>query len=923
MYTQKLQQNGQMGYQGTARIKLEHLQFPWEELKGFDKKNANRLKLVFKTEGKCRREEPQNFISAVIDQDDLNRAMAESEVSAARLLDNREGLAPRLDFPAGFSLNCFDGQDRIRAARDFLPSGDRWWTVQLFTPDTSEDLKLFLSEQYSNEQKPHPGKIYRKVRRYQIQGNTDLELKWTSRLSNHQQICLKRLFLHKEITAAFDALLDIPGLWGGFMLSSLNKVLAMRCDELIIKYLANIKEVWSYLLGGDTHKMSLVDRATVEALELHAPRASSLDYEIITSKLRNRSIFSNFEDSERAEIERNVVLCTDCLIPSLFSFFRDVTYLQSLSNCLKWLTDLPPHATLFSAMSKKLTGEGKDILIQVTETKFRTQSGSLEDRVDFGWRQLFAFAMRYHREIPFHKKVTLAKPQLLNNKRIVELYAEVAYQLGYRSDKITAAKKNSFHTSYESNVVKPTFVTDGCNEPKKRRCGLPRLDAYRDHRESLYIDNLHSAIEETAEGITPLFVQRSIYLNFFGLPNPSPEMPEDQQPEMMTTEPHQNQHQSQPISPNLHNRDFEMSQALGSPQHPHQITDSISSGLQEQRINSNTAAPQREVSAESTNPNAGALLLQPPYPEVRSQDVVTYQNQLIPPTLHNRDAEKFWALEPPQKPLQITGSISPGLQSHRISSNTAALQREVTAENTSANAGALLVQSSPPEGQSSPSEVHSQHFVTTQPHQNQLIGPRLQYRDVEMSEALESPQLHQITDSISPRLQEQRINSDTVAPPREVFAESTNPNAGELLVQSNTQEMQSNSIDGTIFGQSNTPEAHGELVLYNGHRERESQKYKLWYLTMLTFHSGPNWDMGLDEIKCYNLFDWMRGMKNLTPKMSMYFAGHWELDDIFLQRFADQSEWDIIVIIGEPTSAEVEKMRLHAAKWLAELEREL
>lgn len=35
-----------------------------------------------------------------------------------------------------------------------------------------------------------------------------------------------------DICAAFDALLPIPGLWGSMSIGSLNRVLALKCDEV-------------------------------------------------------------------------------------------------------------------------------------------------------------------------------------------------------------------------------------------------------------------------------------------------------------------------------------------------------------------------------------------------------------------------------------------------------------------------------------------------------------------------------------------------------------------------------------------------------------------------------------------------------------------------------------------------------------------
>ena len=37
------------------------------------------------------------------------------------------------------------------------------------------------------------------------------------------------------VAAAFDALLVIPGLWGGFILTTLHKMIAMKCDEVSVR----------------------------------------------------------------------------------------------------------------------------------------------------------------------------------------------------------------------------------------------------------------------------------------------------------------------------------------------------------------------------------------------------------------------------------------------------------------------------------------------------------------------------------------------------------------------------------------------------------------------------------------------------------------------------------------------------------------
>lgn len=93
-------------------------------------------------------------------------------------------------------------------------------------------MDRFLSEQYSNEQQPHGGEVYRKI--LQNQGDEVLVQKWKSHLSKHGQRCFDQLTRHTKLAAAFNALLVIPGLWGGFILTTLHKVMAMKCDEVSV-----------------------------------------------------------------------------------------------------------------------------------------------------------------------------------------------------------------------------------------------------------------------------------------------------------------------------------------------------------------------------------------------------------------------------------------------------------------------------------------------------------------------------------------------------------------------------------------------------------------------------------------------------------------------------------------------------------------
>jgi len=126
----RLEAEKRVKYKGTARIKLEWLHFRWNEPRELDSKNVERLKSNFRRD--CRRLDIHNHIPALINQQDLNAATQASEVSAQSLLSNPQGGYPELNFPTGYQLECLHGRHRIQAAKEVLPCGDKWWTVDLY-----------------------------------------------------------------------------------------------------------------------------------------------------------------------------------------------------------------------------------------------------------------------------------------------------------------------------------------------------------------------------------------------------------------------------------------------------------------------------------------------------------------------------------------------------------------------------------------------------------------------------------------------------------------------------------------------------------------------------------------------------------------------------------------------------------------------
>ena len=79
--------------------------------------------------------------------------------------------------------------------------------------DTPNPVLIRIVEAYSNEQKPSDGEIFRKIRLYHRENDQEAEKRWWSRLEKSKPKDLRQLFRRPSLTASFDALIDMPGLW--------------------------------------------------------------------------------------------------------------------------------------------------------------------------------------------------------------------------------------------------------------------------------------------------------------------------------------------------------------------------------------------------------------------------------------------------------------------------------------------------------------------------------------------------------------------------------------------------------------------------------------------------------------------------------------------------------------------------------------
>lgn len=70
------------------------------------------------------------------------------------------------------------------------------------------------------------------------------------------------------------------------------------------------------------------------------------------------------------------------LLPSFYTLFRDVQYLEHCVNCVKRLTTLSPGQSISNTIKRRFTSVNQrqgQLKVQVTEDKFIYKQGTPED----------------------------------------------------------------------------------------------------------------------------------------------------------------------------------------------------------------------------------------------------------------------------------------------------------------------------------------------------------------------------------------------------------------------------------------------------------------------------------------------------------------------------------------------------------------
>jgi hypothetical protein len=255
-------------------------------------------------------------------------------------------------------------------------------------------------------------------------------------------------------------------------------------------------------------------------MQCRAPGASTLDAQFVRGEVLGGSAFGGFSDQERTVILENI-LAFRRTIPSLYTFFQDVHFLEACADSVKWLVTVPPGKTLFTTLGEFYTRTDETQYVQTTETIFRSRHGSRDYCKRLGYLGLIAFAMRHHSSLPKRlvKRNLTTLPRAHADREVLQRFASLAAKLGFDTPEIRRLMGSLDHLLVsDSPNPSPLLVTAGPGEAIKHRCGLPHTDTFETDRKSLFLHNLCDEGGETGEGITSFFVLKSWFAAFFDSP---------------------------------------------------------------------------------------------------------------------------------------------------------------------------------------------------------------------------------------------------------------------------------------------------------------------------------------------------------------------------------------------------------------------
>ncbi|KFY78645.1 hypothetical protein V499_02248 [Pseudogymnoascus sp. VKM F-103] len=124
-------------------------------------------------------------------------------------------------------------------------------------------------------------------------------------------------------------------------------MMALKCDTELLHYLHCIKQVWSDLVRGNKAAMGKIDQATVKALELKAPRASTADAEFLRIRVaENAFVYGQGTRGDQVDLRYRQIIAPR------------IKHLQQYLAALAKQTPPSEHPPLVTSGSGRPTAQG-------------------------------------------------------------------------------------------------------------------------------------------------------------------------------------------------------------------------------------------------------------------------------------------------------------------------------------------------------------------------------------------------------------------------------------------------------------------------------------------------------------------------------------------------------------------------------------
>lgn len=293
---------------------------------------------------------------------------------------------------------------------------------------------------------------------------------------------------------------------------------------------------------------SLVDPVTAAKLELLAPWTSEIDRKSVADMMARNELFPSVVDQNaRSKLLQNICE-VECLIPTLWTFFENLKYLEPCCDAIKQILGDKLRGTLRRSLMGCYFAPEK-VLIQSSEESKVEFTGQITqgEAAQLAYVQIWASCARNCDSLTMftpRKEIGKTKPRKKEpNPLLLQNLAELVTSLGFKIPRaIELATRDSqsqlaleylqkvnpsqqtFSSSQIQGVVSAAAQSSKhtsiqCIEPAKhmtldRRCGRPFEDDYLTDKASLFFPTIYG--ETAYSDVTLGFVRNDLFTQFFG-----------------------------------------------------------------------------------------------------------------------------------------------------------------------------------------------------------------------------------------------------------------------------------------------------------------------------------------------------------------------------------------------------------------------